>query len=339
MIKPFNNPQLAVQSWYVVALSEAIKRGQAVSCRLLDRGIAVYRGEDGVVRALDARCPHLGANLGLGTVVGNSLRCAFHHWRFAGDGRCAGVPSMDSPPHFARTFSYPTEERYGAVWIFNGPKPLFPIPSFSGWNERELLWSILKPKVLSCHPHVVACNGLDVQHFRTVHELDFAEEPRLDEPDDFRIRLTMDINLRAHNSFERALRLIAGETISVAFTTWGGNLATIEGRVGPLPLLVLFTHRPLEDGRSASRTFLFAPEQRGIKRLLQLNRFLLFLGKLIMGYILVKDRRLLDELDFRANLVRSDAPLAAFIRQVNRMKIFDGRDAPPVLVSDRREAL
>lgn len=339
MIKPFNNPHVAVQSWYVIALSEEIKRGRAVSRRLLDRRIAIYRGDDGVVHALDARCPHLGANLGLGTVVGNCLRCAFHHWRFAGDGACDAVPYMDSPPHFARTFSYPTEERYGAVWIFNGPKPLFQIPFFSGWNERKLLWSILKPQVMSCHPHVVACNGLDVQHFKTVHELEFAEEPVLDQPDGFCIRLRMQIKLRSHNAFERALRLIAGETIAVAFTTWGGNLATIEGQLGCLPLLVLFTHRPLEDGRSASRTFLFAPEQRGIKQFLQLNRFLLFLGKLIMGYILVKDRRLLDELDFRGNLVRSDAPLAAFIRQVNRMKVFDGRDSALVLVSDQREAL
>jgi hypothetical protein len=281
----------------------------------------------------------LGASLGLGTVAGNNLRCAFHHWSFAGDGRCASIPYMDSPPHFARTFSYPIEEKYGAVWIFNGPQPLFPIPSFAGWEEQELRWSILKPQVLSCHPHVIACNGLDVQHFKTVHRLGFVKEPFLEEPDSFRVRLRMEIKMNSHILFERALGVIAGKTFPVAFTTWGGNLATIEGRLGSIPLLVLFTHRPLEGGGSASRTFLFAPKQRGIKRLVNVNRFLLFMGKIIMGYVLIKDRRLLDELDFRSNLVASDAPLAAFIRQVNRMKIFDARYSARLHLVDQREAL
>ena len=130
MIKPFNNAQVAAQSWYVIALSGEIKRGQVISRRLLDRRVAVYRGHDGVVHVLYARCPHLGANLGLGTVVGNNLRCPFHHWAFAADGRCADIPYMDSPPNFARTFSYPVDEKYGAIWIFNGPRHFFPFLFF-----------------------------------------------------------------------------------------------------------------------------------------------------------------------------------------------------------------
>lgn len=339
MIKPFNNSRVAVQSWYVIALSKELKRGAALSRSFLDRKVAVFRGADGVVRALDGRCPHLGANLGLGAVMENNLRCAFHHWSFAGNGRCAGIPYMDSPPHFARTFSYPAEEKYGAVWIFNGPKPVFPIPYFSARQEQELRCSILKPQTLSCHPHVITANGLDVQHFKTVHELEFVHEPVLETPDNFRVQLRMEIKLNSEHFFERVLGVIAGESLPVVFTTWGGNLATIEGRLGSIPLLVLFTQRPLTGGGSASQTFLFAPAQHGIKRLMSLHRFLLFLGKIIMGYILIKDRRLIDELDFRDNLVKADAPLAAFIRQVDRMRVFDARDPAPLQLADRREAL
>lgn len=338
MSQAFNSPQVAVQSWYVIALSSEVRRGRAVWQNFLDQKVTVYRGEDGLARALDARCPHLGANLGLGAVVGNDLRCAFHHWRFAGDGRCVEAPYLDMPPLFARTFSYPVEEKYGAVWIFNGPRPLFPIPHFSGFEEEELLWSILKPRAFACHPHVIACNGLDVQHFKTVHGLDFVQEPTVEEPDPFRVRLRMQIKLKSHNRFARALSLIGGETFPVSFTTWGGNLATIEGRLGPLPLLVLFTHRPTEGGGSASRTFLFAPRQRGLGRFAGLNRILLLLGKLIMGYLLIKDRRLLDELEFGGSLVKTDAPLAAFIRQVNRMKVFDARKRVHLETAEQREA-
>lgn len=238
------------------------------------------------------------------------------------------IPYMDSIPPFAQTFAYPTEERYGAVWIFNGPQPLFPLPFFSGWSGDDLLGVCLKPQLLNCHPHVVTCNGLDVQHFKTVHRLDFAEEPRVEEPDDFRIRLRMKIRLRGRTLFERFLRLLAGETVSATFTTWGGNMATIEGQAGPIPLLVLFTHRPLPVGRSASQTFLFVPRHHGLKRGFRIDLFLILTLKLIMGYILIKDRQLLDTLQFRTNPVQADAPLAAFIRQVNKMAVFDSAPQP-----------
>ena len=44
-------------------------------------------------------------------------------------------------------------------------------------------------------------------------------------------------------------------------------MATIEGRAGRVPLLVLFTHRPDGTGASASQTFLFRPRRTGAARL------------------------------------------------------------------------
>jgi hypothetical protein len=73
---------------------------------------------------------------------------------------------------------------------------------------------------------------------------------------------------------------------------------------------------PLEQGDSASRTLLFAP--RGASRLV------LPLARLVLGFILSRDRDVLDTLDFRGNLVASDAPLAAFIRQTNALPVFGG---------------
>jgi hypothetical protein len=158
--------------------------------------------------------------------------------------------------------------------------------------------------------------------------LDFTEEPSLEEPDRFHLRLRLNIRLRRRTLFEGGLGWLAGDTLSATFSTWGGNLAIIEGKAGPLPLLVLFSHRPVARGRSASRTFLFVPRQGGWKAALGVDWFLLAALKIIMSFILVKDRELLDTLEFRMNLVEADAPLAAFIRQVNLMPVFDSsRDA------------
>lgn len=323
MPPPFNNPHAAVQSWYVAALSREVRPGRVISREFGDRRLAVYRGADGKTHVLDARCPHLGADLSQGDVIGSHLRCAFHHWSFAGNGQCIDVPSMNSIPRVARTFSYPSEEKYGAVWFFNGPVPLFPIPFFVDWNDNLLFPVCLKPQTINCHPHVIASNGLDVEHFRTVHRLEFSEAPRIEEPDRFRIRLRLNIRPPRRTLFGKALGWLAGETLAATFTTWGGNLAIIEGKAGPVPLLVLFTHRPVAGGRSVSQTFLFVPRHGGWKSALGVEWVLLSALKLIMGYILVKDRALLDTLEFRMNLVEADAPLAVFIRQVNLMPVFD----------------
>jgi hypothetical protein len=184
---------------------------------------------------------------------------------------------------------------------------------------------------------VITCNGLDVEHFKTVHRLDFLEEPAIEELDAFRLRLSLKIRLRRSTAFERWLRVFAGETLSATFTTSGGNLATIEGRAGPVPLLVLFSHRPLAGGRSASQTFLFASRQRRWKHWLGIDVMLLPALKIIMGHILSKDRALLDTLKFRTNLTRADAPLASFIRQVNAMPVFDSTAAPADLSDDGRQ--
>ncbi len=81
----FNHPDLVVQSWYPAMRSRRLRRGRARSLDLLRRRIVLFRDESGAVHALDGQCPHLGADLGLGTVEGTELRCAYHHWCFGGD--------------------------------------------------------------------------------------------------------------------------------------------------------------------------------------------------------------------------------------------------------------
>ena len=56
--------------------------------------LAVFRDENDEVHALDAYCPHLGANLAVGgQVKGDCLECPFHGWQFRGsDGKCTHIP-------------------------------------------------------------------------------------------------------------------------------------------------------------------------------------------------------------------------------------------------------
>src|ERR1700759_1554668 len=94
----FNNPERAPEGWYWLLRSRDVTRGRVVAARIMGKELAVYRGMDGRVVALDAFCPHMGAHLAEGRVDGNGLRCLFHDWRFDSQGRCTEMPALGGEP-------------------------------------------------------------------------------------------------------------------------------------------------------------------------------------------------------------------------------------------------
>ena len=132
---------LFTQSWYPLCLSTELPVGKVLGLPFLDGRIVVYRGASGKVQVLSAYCPHLGADLAVGTVEGDEIKCAFHHWKFADSGQCVKTSLEDPVPPSACLFHFPTQERYGIVWAFNGEKPLFDLPSFDRPDD-ELIFRI-----------------------------------------------------------------------------------------------------------------------------------------------------------------------------------------------------
>ena len=79
--------------WHGIAFSSDVGVGEAHAVRMLGRDFVVFRTESGEAHVLDAYCPHLGAHLGEGGAVeGDGVRCPFHGWRWAPDGRCQAIP-------------------------------------------------------------------------------------------------------------------------------------------------------------------------------------------------------------------------------------------------------
>ena len=161
------------QSWFPICLATNVAPGQVRGYPFLDGRVVVLRTANGVAQVLSAYCPHLGADLSLGTVIDDTVRCAFHHWRYDRGGRCVATGPGDPPPPNARLFRFPTEERYGLIWAFNGVEPLFGIPGF-GVPDEELIWKTEQYRIdFAIDPWVVCCNTPDVQHIRVVHRIAF----------------------------------------------------------------------------------------------------------------------------------------------------------------------
>jgi len=167
----FNNSDVVTQGWYPVCKSSELKRGQANSFKITFQRILVYRSETGAVFAMDAFCPHMGADLANGKVVGENIQCYFHQWQFSGDGKLAETRCAATPDG-VQNQAWPVEEQYGYVWVYSAPEAPYPVPLPAGLEGCEIdYWNIANP-TLYAHHHVMIVGGIDLLHFATVHGID-----------------------------------------------------------------------------------------------------------------------------------------------------------------------
>jgi phenylpropionate dioxygenase-like ring-hydroxylating dioxygenase large terminal subunit len=299
----FANPSQLAQSWYPIAPATRVRARQVASFELFDRRIALYRDRSGHVRALDARCPHLGADLGEGSVDGDRVRCAFHGWCFGPDGGCVDAPGYERAPG-RRARVYPVQERWGLVWVFNGPSPLFNLP-LEGLERRRALR--LPSQRIRCHPHMVLANGLDLSHYDAVHDFSFSESPELTAPSPYMVRVAL--RGRPRSRFWRVVTGCARRDVVATFTTIGASVAWAS-LTSPIVFDVLFTGRPDRTGGCVTQTvFLFERPMR--------LRWLRGLG--VMAALLHDDRRVLDTLQFRPQFAEHDEALRLYAAVVNRL--------------------
>jgi nitrite reductase/ring-hydroxylating ferredoxin subunit len=304
MTQAFANPSVVSQSWYPAMRSRTLEPRAIRSFELGLRRIAVYRDDEGGVHAMEARCPHLGADLAKGGVEGDAIRCAFHHWSFGANGNCRDAPGHLRPP-VRRARIFPAVERWGFVWIFNGPQALFGLPEPADAHAWRAV--ALPSQRLNCHPHLALANGLDLTHYETLHGMRFSHPPSLSVTAPYEVSVEM--RGRPTAQFWRWVSGTRRREIVARFTTIGGSLAW-SAVSSPIPFHVIFTGRPDRQGRCVTRTiFLF---RRGVR--LDCLR-----GLALMATLLHDDRRMLDGMDFRPDFAATDRPLKEFAAIVNAL--------------------
>ena len=212
------------QSWFPLCLSSEVPQGKILGVDFLDGRVIIFRGEGGTPQVLSAYCPHVGADLSVGDVVGNTVRCAFHHWQYDQDGVCVKTGIGDPPPPGACLFKFPTAEKHGLVWAFNGEDPLFDIPDFP-YTDDELAVKIKAfDAILPVDPWVICCNTPDIQHIKALHNITFDQE----DPDE-------EIEWTAHSMlYDFKGRHANGEPIEYRVGIFGTSIfyqsSTINGR-------------------------------------------------------------------------------------------------------------
>lgn len=159
--------------WFSVSRSHELAVGEVQQVKAFDRDMALYRTRSGVAVLQDAYCPHLGANLGVdGRVVGESIRCPFHGWRFATDGNCVEIPYCEEIPDRAQIRIWPTQEKNGEIYIWYHPEntaPQWELPEFPELGDPDWTTPRYAEFLVPAHVQDIAENSCDPVHFQHVH--------------------------------------------------------------------------------------------------------------------------------------------------------------------------
>src|SRR3569623_3048069 len=104
-------PERYARGWHCLGLAQDYKDGKPLRLEIFGTRLVAFQGADGVLRVIDAWCPHMGADLSLGCVQGNAVACHFLGWEFGGDGVCHHIPYARRIPPKARVKSWLTLEQ------------------------------------------------------------------------------------------------------------------------------------------------------------------------------------------------------------------------------------
>ena len=324
----FNHPEAVVEGWYWLARSSDIRRGRVVPLRLLGRDLAVYRGEDGRVVALDAYCAHMGAHLAEGRVEGNALRCFFHQWRYEADGRCSDIPCLDGDPTpRMRVRHWPTAERHGMIWLWTGETPAHDVPEVPELAGQPCDALVANRFEKRCHPNVVLINAIDEQHFASVHRLPGSILTMEAVPNS-----TSNIEFRnvgrvpTTNALGRLIARFYQGPLTYSMSYWYGSLGTVTFGPDFLHLYLMFALRRADDGSTEGRTLAFTRHRRGPLGWL-VNKVLLHGTALAARYFAYGDTRVFQTIrfDFR-NPIPADRAVLAFIRHLESQPLAAWRD-------------
>lgn len=325
----FNNWNEVAYGWYFVMKSDEIRKGEVKSFQLCGQELVLFRGEDGKVSALDAYCPHMGTHLGKGKVVGNNVRCFFHHWQYNKEGQCVDIPCQKDIPAKAKVPAYATAEMYESIWVYPSQNPehqLVDFPELSHADEKVITFG--KAYERSCHHHVTMINGLDPQHLKTVHDLDIEMSVDIAEPETGNmIDISLTGKIGQGNLREKLARFFLGPQYSYSMRYDHGNngfltlMRNVFFRGMKWPSLhMIFAYRPVEKGRMLVQPIYVTKKRNGVHGAI-ISSVLLWMTKRAFFALQGEDGAVYENMRFYpGTLLAIDRPVAQYIQYVNKLK-------------------
>jgi 3-ketosteroid 9alpha-monooxygenase subunit A len=168
-------PARFARGWHCLGLADRFRENGPHAIQAFGTKLVVFADSQGNLKVLDAYCRHMGGDLSMGSVKGDSVACPFHDWRWGGDGKCTLVPYAHRVPPRARTRAWITLEQNKQLFVWNDPQGNPPpehvtIPRIDGafddeWSKWS--WNTLLIEGANCRE--VIDNVVDMAHFFYIH--------------------------------------------------------------------------------------------------------------------------------------------------------------------------
>ncbi|WP_170328414.1 Rieske 2Fe-2S domain-containing protein [Ruegeria arenilitoris] len=151
--------------WHAVARSRDLRR-KPIRVRFGGKPVALFRNGTGV-SALHDQCPHRLVPLSDGRVVGDTIECPYHGWRFSGDGTCVDMPGTVEALPRCRVPRYRVLEAEGGIFLSSGQPPAPPV--IHPLQGQDIVSQVVKSTTRSTLVDV-AENILDATHTHYTHK-------------------------------------------------------------------------------------------------------------------------------------------------------------------------
>lgn len=163
------------RGWHCVGEADSFRDGKPHALNIFETRLVAFANEEGEISVLNAHCPHMGADLSTGEIVGGRVVCPFHHWEFEASGRCGKIPYCDRIPPKAKVKPWLTCEMNKLLFVWHNPEgnppgegveiPYFPEIDSDEWNDS---WH-MDLMYIETNPRELVDNLSDIQHFGPVH--------------------------------------------------------------------------------------------------------------------------------------------------------------------------
>ncbi|HEY6201360.1 MAG TPA: Rieske 2Fe-2S domain-containing protein [Candidatus Binatia bacterium] len=156
--------------WHPIGFAAELKK-RPVKRRLLGEDLVLFRDDAGKLGLLTLRCAHRGTSLEFGHIEDGGLRCCYHGWLYAVDGRVMEQPGEPPESNFkerVRQRAYKVEELGGVVFAYLGPDPA---PLLPRWDVlvREDGQRARQGRLVHCNFFQMIENSVDQHHLKWLH--------------------------------------------------------------------------------------------------------------------------------------------------------------------------
>jgi len=157
--------------WHPILMTERLGAAP-YPLRVLGEDLVLFRNGSGEVGLVDRYCSHRGMSLEFGIIEPKGIRCAYHGWCFANDGRTIdtpGEPPSSRMKERVRHGAYKVREHRGLIFAYFGPpalEPPFPFTDMMALADNDMVpWQIHSP----CNWLQIAENNMDPFHTPFLH--------------------------------------------------------------------------------------------------------------------------------------------------------------------------